>query len=1423
MPIELLEPAAAVDEALLLHSTANTSWGDASEYFYATKDPAAVSPQQVVDPGIQLKEVLPLPAAFTAQHRNVQYTSFMGLFPPINRAWLTVDSNLFLWSYAAPGNPSAPSHRDNDLYVYEGIPQIIVSVALVRPRPGVFVDSVQHLLAVATSVDVTLLGVAFSDAGEISLLPTNISVATDGVLMLKLHSTPDGRIFMAGSDGSLHEFAYEARPQTGLLDLISGRPPKRARKVVHTPNSLAHYLIPASVKAIFAKEDELVDLAIDPERAALYTLSQAGYLAVYDIDGAGPARLISSVSIAHESRNIVSFSVPAGEREFVSIHAARASNTAVDLIVVTTFGERIYFSSPLSEPNARSMRLAPSRSTNRSVGRHMRSTSLSCVGYRPSPDRLITRSSHPCIHVAWCEKGAAVLADLRDNESDRLISIYPDANLRSASQGRLGDARPGTFKPAEVVMEMTLQSEHRDAPAFPSVMVSPRPFVQPVSADVLGGNATMQVGPRRTFAIAGVHEGVKAAGHSSSWEDQVPGPTQFWVLTSTAMHLYERVQPIDRLREILASGGAPGSEVEAFFARHGAAETCAMCLELAINSLPLLPAAANVFYSYGGNPQYDRRQYPGDPMSRSLHDSDAHRRPPTAAVPGRVGRSARLQFDVGRPSLQPAPLSRFSGTRDGSSLYLAKTLHPIWNEYITTGRDHEEYQSLASPQDLLSGVRDQLLAFISFLSQYPPDTLLPDGANLEFQDEPVAASGHAPLRQSNALGNCQGIGTNSAGLPRNQVFADADHRGLFQVQSMDQARRAESSSISALKNLSIRTAEALALLSILADHQLHRIFVSMPTASREVLVGMRLCDLVVSDNGNVVSASLIEAIFASYADASSALDRVGRILQEKCPSYFEDSDVDLHRGLALLRRAVEEVRNIAELQPEGTTVSGMVTMGSFQLTTRDHPQAEALDNVQNLAEEAARVLKTVPDRVADINAVCEGFRTVGALPLLVDVALTIGKVAETARKQERANIAYEAVFTALSPVVHGTSVEQDGQASGSLSGEVEGIENLRNAVVRVAMTAKSDTFLQKLYEFLLQSKQGEELLLQCSSPMLEKYLEQQNSLDLLWKYCARHGRHFEAASVLFHLADSEKDISLVDRLNYMSCALHTAKTATSKGDGRATSLLTEVSVVMEVAKVQLRVRQELARREDSDPLVEEALKELDGPILELSTLFNKYARPFKLFEASLEALRCGGYRDEAYVRGLWFEILEREASKATTPALLRQRILSLGREFYPSDVAFPTGNIIDLLERMLFKNRSQPLWAGAADWVSNTMYAIGIPLSDLIDGYRRMIETPQQDMSGEAPWSWSEENAQIHLLRATERVISMWATEHAEDILGRSFAFDESRRGFLSECDKVLRAITLCKSRLRGMSSMAGAALVQQFETLEKQVSPLVQ
>jgi nuclear pore complex protein Nup155 len=136
-------------------------------------------------------------------------TSHMGLFPEIDRAWVVIDNKLILWEYSS-----------GDHLHYE-TPEIINTVALVKAKPGIFIDEITHVLVLCTDNTVHLVGLqavpTFLPQGqvrkEISIFATGLEVTTEGVEMFGVVGTSDGRIFMCGGkgDGCLYELTYQGK------------------------------------------------------------------------------------------------------------------------------------------------------------------------------------------------------------------------------------------------------------------------------------------------------------------------------------------------------------------------------------------------------------------------------------------------------------------------------------------------------------------------------------------------------------------------------------------------------------------------------------------------------------------------------------------------------------------------------------------------------------------------------------------------------------------------------------------------------------------------------------------------------------------------------------------------------------------------------------------------------------------------------------------------------------------------------------------------------------------------------------------------------------------------------------------------------------------------------------------------------------
>ena len=182
---------------------------------YSECQPSALSmhkrPQFELVPGGFTQMPLALKQAASEQ---LEYHMFMGLFPQIHRAWMTIDHMLFLWDYTDPRG---------SFYQYDGLDQTIIHATLVKPRQSVFAGSStpQWLLLLSTPLEVVVLAVYCSgppgrEASQIDIHETGFSVPSDGVNLVRMVGTASGRVFMSGADGFLYELQY-GNPWLGLL------------------------------------------------------------------------------------------------------------------------------------------------------------------------------------------------------------------------------------------------------------------------------------------------------------------------------------------------------------------------------------------------------------------------------------------------------------------------------------------------------------------------------------------------------------------------------------------------------------------------------------------------------------------------------------------------------------------------------------------------------------------------------------------------------------------------------------------------------------------------------------------------------------------------------------------------------------------------------------------------------------------------------------------------------------------------------------------------------------------------------------------------------------------------------------------------------------------------------------------------------
>ncbi|XP_053970658.1 nuclear pore complex protein Nup154 [Hylaeus anthracinus] len=386
---------------------------------------------------MKLHSKISLPSEVMEHFNHMQCHCMMGLFTEISKAWLTIDSDIYVWSY----------ENETDVAYFDGLNETIISVGLVKPKSGVFQSYVKYLLILTTTVEITILGVTLTEncegtSSEMQLVPEPIfTVTTDGIGITTIANTSSGRIFLGGRNGSLYEIYYQAE---------SSWFGKRCKKINHSEGPLS-FLVPSFVTIALSEEEAIIQISVDDSRNILYTLGDKGTVTVWDIDNDGASKIasLSQACLVQNAVHVVKTLDSNNFRPLVSISAITESESVhLNLVVVAATGTRFYFSctsvaNPTTRPQGLQLihvRLPPGYAANATV---MRPRKVQMAHYR---------------------KGTLILVCGGDTETALCLSndAYPFTNYLAETQSPLS-LDSSVWAMSEILVEPAIRIEKQSS------------------------------------------------------------------------------------------------------------------------------------------------------------------------------------------------------------------------------------------------------------------------------------------------------------------------------------------------------------------------------------------------------------------------------------------------------------------------------------------------------------------------------------------------------------------------------------------------------------------------------------------------------------------------------------------------------------------------------------------------------------------------------------------------------------------------------------------------------------------------------------------------------------------------------------------------------------------------------------------------
>lgn len=493
---------------------------------------------------------------------------------------------------------------------YDGLNHAIVSVALVVPKPGVFVSDVKHLLIVTTPMEIVVLGVTFGDSTktvcspnkslqnstpyvEMQLMNKPIFVLnTDNVSIASIEGTADGRIFLGGRDGALYELQYQAE---------SNWFGKRCRKVNHS-QSLMSLVVPGFLK-VFSDQDAVAKVLVDNSRGLVYVLFEKGGIEAWELEANGGARSLARLSpkeITQIASNALKSTDPNIFKHVTALCVLEAevegNSSNAHLMAVTECGVRFYFTTQAAA-------IPPQQ-------QHQQQQMMMSMTNAVSGDATMTNAQQQNQQVQQHQQKATGLYLLHMR--------LPPGYTPNTTVGKPRQVHSAFYHHGTCLMVSTPQPDQDLLWSLSS-----EPF--PMSGHFAESSTILPL-DGQVWAVGRVKDKQQVKNVTVSTLKNTQQPTKIAILTNHGIHMLSLLKPVDLLQQLLLACHGPHHDaVKAYFQVQKEHEACATSLLLAcwenLRGSEIANWAAQAFFIYGGEPTVGGGQLHSTNLRNSLSSS----------------------------------------------------------------------------------------------------------------------------------------------------------------------------------------------------------------------------------------------------------------------------------------------------------------------------------------------------------------------------------------------------------------------------------------------------------------------------------------------------------------------------------------------------------------------------------------------------------------------------------------------------------------------------------------------------------------------------------------------------------------------------------------------------------------------------------
>jgi nuclear pore complex protein Nup155 len=1232
---------------------------------------------------------------------NESMVTNMGIFPEIGRAWLSADNRLYIWNY----NASVTAQEFDVINDFEGT---IITCALVKPKPNVFVESVNHLIVVATSKEMKLLALQYKPStGDLEISDTHMSVSIHGLIVNNIvffENTKDILFTGAGSGDAIWKLDY-----SNTKDWFS----KSIKKEKLVESTIGSKLL--NVPGLdWLNSDQptstlesIIDIKIDQSRHMLYTLSSKSVIRAYKINihknkltitssnRKTTLNIMKDISISHV--NSKSPLLKSGWKIVNIFPVSRSESNSLYLIAVTSTGCRIYI-------NGTNL-----GNTLNLTARFVKFPPLNQKEYKNIEQRVHNlMTEDPTISVGSLTENQSI------NSTPAKLGAFGNHSNQSFNSERSIPADKSITKSSFSSVVNVEEVKHMQeasmllAETSCSMISSPGIFIG--FSKTLGVYTSVpdygilkkhaqyvedfEIHERaeNVFGIAQLVPSATNTRHANEFAHQyTEEPMEFAVLTSTGIYVYHYRTP-----DLILEDSLNDATFKQFALKYGYDEACSTALYLACKydkSESFRNLATRYFISGGRNSKLDRSM---SPIIDNVEPSD-----------------------------------RFFAVL----LLLSRLISQIWKKNVFSLRLPLKFNpSGYINTDSLKALKDE------------PNVIL-EGINIRKQE--------LDYLLCSVLILIKFLEDNKNSIPGFSLDVGNQHETTsWKEKATEVCIQAEQICFTSISKFLNVVKEGLSFLAILleeyedVDNKNFKDIISfLPLQLQADLSCIKFSDFFTKgdDDVSTLIKELLSCILSKNISEGNSVELVAQTLQEKCGFFCSTDDVLIFKAIENLKKA-KNYSDIKDNELKLKSIEGAIKLlKQTSDSLNDETIADCVNAILQLGyyPEAVEFLLSIAN-TPEMNKLTSQMQS--------DLQFSSGLDATKLNAYHRKHKLYHIIFQILVDIdkkalasveqasdatLIGTSQTLNNEASVVVDNEgnmVTYYSKLRDECYTICLNYKDKMFHYEFYKWFVANGVGEKLLY-IETPYILEFLREKATIDLemsklLWIYYSKKGSYYEAANQLYELSLSKFDIKLVDRIQFLSIAnsfIQVVETQLLKQD--IMDLASRIQDLISVSNLQDELLSTISQDSRMGSLAKTtAEQKLNFEILTINELYNDYIDPLGYYELALICFKLSDYKNHEDIMSKWESLFDKwyieysEKANSTDNAFANEllgKFVTVGELLKDVNELFP---ITDLLP-ILFKNVHMHGSEFSQGSVAAAFLKSGVEYDKLYYSFRKLIES----------------------------------------------------------------------------------------------------